>query len=720
MATKFDLKLFFINHSEKIIGGIAVLLAMWCFAQTSWEYADVMPAKLIQQASDVRREIDLKNVWPEDEQKKFTENMPNIRSLASELGKREGIDHTRFSMPVVWNEPLMAMREKREDIQVLAPTHPEVSSVDIPLAFPPDEEDSDEFPADNRKDTGDEKKEIDSTRLLAAQQFGGNADAATPKDVQRPGAPVSDPRESQVADMMERFGVARADAEALVYGANSQDVLSASARRKVEWRAGISVRMIIDLQEQRRRVMDALHVTGNYDEIQRYVDYQQMHIERMQHRDGEWSGWEEVRLEDVGEILSDSLGQDIDIVSPVVTNPELTMPLPRRATGTWQDNEAAHSMITDFELSPEEQEMQNRIDEILADEARKAEQIAPPQRKRKKGFLPSYRSREHLGIQARNNYATPGEFQAGAMEQMQQFYNRSGQTFDDTSQALFKKQFEATATADYRLFLVRFIDFTAQRGFAYRYRVRLEMYNPNFEQIADDLVSPESAEQETIMSEWSEATEPVHVPMRYRNYARKVKATRNGQHSVDFGVYYEDDGVLPVMGSLSVDVGMPVAGHERTERVDLEQQVLEGGEVEFATGELLCGVLPRVRLNPRDHEDLQGILRKLGRQQPVAPLVSLVDARGDIVLRYAVENSHWTDRELVDAIIMNFASWRPEASGGRDGLDLLDDDDDEEEEEDSGYAAGRGRGRGLGMREGSALGSRSGRPRRRNTGNRSR
>lgn len=727
MAAKFDFKTFLINHSEKLVGGIVALLVLWGFASASWEHASVTPPQLEQMAKDVRRQITDKAEWPEEMQQKFTIDdkgnpMPDIRELAGELGRRENIHFSKFAMPTVWNEPLVPPRKKQERVVVLAPTQPEVSPIAFPLALPLDEEDLLAEQGLAIEDLEPEEDELDPIRLEAMERFGGDA-----------GVTYNDPRQlgmsGSIADLLlggqaglagglgARGGIGGRGLLGVRGGLGGRGAMSGeggdddfgggmgailpTANRKVEWRAGISVRMIVDLREQRQKIREALHITGDFQSIQQYVDYQQIHIERMQHRDGAWGDWEEVKLEDVGEILLESLGQDVDIVSPVVTRPELTMPLPRRATGQWLDDEVSHSSIIDFELSPEEQEMQNRIDAMMQADAERAQAFAPPERKEKKGFTPFLQDRAMLRRRAVTNYTTDEEYKEQALRQMEEAYKRMGREFDDHAREVFLKQFEATATADYRLLLVRFIDFTAERGYAYRYRVRLEMYNPNFQQLPDDLVSPEIGEQETIVSDWSEPTPAAMVPMRYRSYARKVKS-RNNQQVVDFGLYYEEDGMLPVMSTVSVEIGMPIAGREREERVDLEKQVLDVGEITFITNELLGGVIPSVELDPRDHEDLEQVLRKYGRRSPVDDLVSVVDTRGDIVLRQASEDSHRADKELVDAILLNYDSWRPGRNQGVGFGDGGEGGDDEYGDEGDGAVFG-GRG-SRGMRLGSALG----------------
>jgi hypothetical protein len=286
---------------------------------------------------------------------------------------------------------------------------------------------------------------------------------------------------------------------------------------------------------------------------------------------------------------------------------------------------------------------------------------------------------------------------------------RDGQP-TDRQKELFTRQYdqisgidEQQATADERLLLVRFFDFTGDRGTTYRYRVRLEMYNPNYQWPIDELETPQLASNETLFSDWSDATDAATVPMRYRNYVEKVKV-RGVQRRVDVGVYYESNGVLPVMETISVDVGMPIGGQKRTDRVDLEKSILAGGDIDVSTNELVNGVAFAGGLDARVHSDLKEVLSKFGRNNPpVDDLVSVVDSAGRIVLKYATTSSSQlrNDEETVKNILANYEDWRENTEPGKSRF--LDDDDDDDDDDD-----GDGRAR-RGMRTGSALGRFNGR-----------
>lgn len=730
MAAKFNFKTFLVNHSEKMIGALVVALALWGFASASWKPTDVFPGKLVQQANSVREEIQNKTVWPDDQRKQFlvadasagSEQSAGdyVQDLARELAVADNLDHQSFATDVTWYPLLNPLREKRGRVVVLAPMNPEALGISIPLAFPLDEEEEEEDKKPVRKKP---KKKVSAARTRAADEFGGSA--------------VEDPADTPgntgaVAAMV--LGLGRGGGIGFGRGGDEDDddtgygggpggaAILPTADREVEWRSGVSVRMIVNLRNQRKEISKALHIKG-VQQTQEFVDYQSMHIERKEYRYGEWSDWEPLLLDDVGEILEETLGQDIDIVSPAVTRDGITMPLPRRGAGKWLEHQASHQMLVDFKLDEDEQEMMNQVLAIMARDAEEANRNAPPERKKRRGFSAYTQSVESLRRGARNGFDRGrDQWRNSVRDQIRSAYDGNERDFGEREEALLDSQLdslngdESGHTADERLLLVRFFDFTAERGITYQYRVRLEMYNPNYQVNIDELEFPELRNEETIFSEWSAPTDSILVPPRYRNHVKKAKTGRLGQRSVNFGVYYESDGVLPVFENLWVDVGLPVGGKEQSDRVDLEKQVLEGGDVEVSTREVVASVVPTggivagtrgelkkalLELDSEDEvvADLLNVVNRAGNQDMVGDLVNVIDSAGNIVLKYASEDAPElrADEELVENILKNYADWRMDGGEGGLGGGLRGDDDER---------GGKGRRRGLSV--GSALGKGSG------------
>ncbi|MCC7085346.1 MAG: hypothetical protein IT427_10100 [Pirellulales bacterium] len=73
--------------------------------------------------------------------------------------------------------------------------------------------------------------------------------------------------------------------------------------------------------------------------------------------------------------------------------------------------------------------------------------------------------------------------------------------------------------------LYRYVDMTCEKGKRYRYRVQLMVRNPNFMFPAGYLEKPESAKQEFLLSEWSEPSSVIEIPMNGQVLAAGSSAT---------------------------------------------------------------------------------------------------------------------------------------------------------------------------------------------------
>jgi hypothetical protein len=85
---------------------------------------------------------------------------------------------------------------------------------------------------------------------------------------------------------------------------------------------------------------------------------------------------------------------------------------------------------------------------------------------------------------------------------------------------------EATAASEPKYKLFRYFDDSVVPGKQYRYRVQLVLANPNRKELKIDpslLANPASAEKPLLVSEWSEASDVVGVPLDDRLFAMEVK-----------------------------------------------------------------------------------------------------------------------------------------------------------------------------------------------------
>ncbi|MFM7830774.1 MAG: hypothetical protein ACKPJD_03250, partial [Planctomycetaceae bacterium] len=319
------------------------------------------------------------------------------------------------------------------------------------------------------------------------------------------------------------FGMGELDG----YGGYGGNALGVIEKKKVRTHAGVSVRYVFNMYKQAQQIAEAMNLSG--DQAIRLVDFVNLQIERKRAVPGvdPWAGeWEQLPLDSVAEILKSSLAFDMEIVAQSVTRAEITMPLPRRATGRWTPQDASHKLLEDFQLSEEEQEIINAYNEKLRQEADKLKAQLPPDQAPSEGFRQyAFDSNDLMGGLNNAGFNGGDGMMGDLYSSMRGNGNdpkgNGGNADDEKSKQEFEKQLRK-AMAGGRLLLVRFMDFTCDRGAAYRYRVRLEMRNPHFNRPIDELVDPETANQKTVFSEWTEPTAPIYVPAGYRYYPEKV------------------------------------------------------------------------------------------------------------------------------------------------------------------------------------------------------
>ena len=753
MAAKFSFKNVLANHGEKLGLGIIGLLALWGLSAAIWPTEPTVPGELQVNTEKTTQEI-LASTWPDEEREKFrTEDVRAMagrigrdvlerEQFATPVAWHEPLNPVREKQAaVVVLAPTFA-----EVSPISAP---------IAQRLEEEEEEDDDVEEDTSEEDNEElSEEMKRLREKYGQGGGrgengnfGGLGGANPMDAalgsglgmdgmmafgMMPGLGRGGPGgagrrggldEGELEDRMAGRGRGRGRGGRGAYGGTlggddemmddmmggmmggmgmmgmmgmnpnvtgAASELLPTADRDVDWFSGISVRMIVNLRRQRQEIARALHIRG-VARTQQYVDYQQMHVERQELLNGVWTEWEEIKVEDLGDILTKALGSDVDIVSPAVTRAEITMPLPRRATGKWLPDEASHTRLEEFELDDDERDLINRMNVILSQEADEYRKRQPPEMKERKGFDQYIRDTNDLRGDALMNYQGDSGLMMDEMMDMigggRGFsQGRTGRGLNNRQEDFLKREFdrieEEDATANERLLLVRFMDFTGVRGSTYRYRVRLEMYNPHYQAPAAELESPELSDMQTIVSDWSEPTSAAIVPMRYRYYVVKVDGRHGERRHVDLPTFYEGDGALPVMGQLDVHVGMPIGGSRKQRRVDLELMTLETGDVEYRTDDILCAAEQMPRLTPEEHPDLATELKALGRRHhPVGAVICVLQHNGDLALRRAGDdaNSLTVDEDTVDFIMEEYENWRAtgnELSGVLGGMEDFDDFED--------------------------------------------
>lgn len=439
--------------------------------------------------------------------------------------------------------------------------------------------------------------------------------------------------------------------------------------KKVRLVTGVSVRLVFDLYKQMQAVSEALHIPEA--EAGRYIDFVNLQVERKRAVVGSdpWAGdWEPLTLDEMGEILEVSYGTDPDIVQPAVIRPEITMPLPRRRSGEWTVANASHKRLENFQLSAEEKEVIERHKQKMLEEAQKMKAMLPREQAKAEGFR-----KFQLGSQDLQN--SLGGANDGITDSLFDELNEKDEetTAEDQGDKGKKKdskfkdkkalrEFLNRQLAAQRLLLVRFMDFTCDRGTSYQYRVRLEMRNPNFDRPIDELEEPEQADLQTIFSAWSDASAGVYVPHGYRYYPQKVALGE----TATLTMYYENESAgTPVLAqSIQVPVGTRMGGKVSVDVVDLGKDTLKVEEVEMKSKDFLASVTDAPRVSKSDFPELKDYFSTV--QKPFGERITVIDSNGAVVVRYAGDSvsagskkmTAASDRQFIKGLLDLYKDWR--------------------------------------------------------------
>ena len=712
---------FLIQHGEKLVAGLFAMLACFALATASWAPTEHNPLVLINTANENKDAIS-NNTWPEDEITKIR-TIPDVISLTR---KRDGqiVNVDEFQIRS-FNPDLTAAVEKRTAVSVVAPESPLAVSVVFPLAMPPEEEDD----SDDSENAGDEeaaseqnseKNEQEAAAEMLAKKFGLRPDSASGGGrggrggaggrLQLGGRGGLGSRKEKDDPPPSRLRMGGPDGGRDMYGQFGDGMMA--TKKQVRVVAGVSVTMILDLQKQREFVRQSLHLEGSYETVQNEILYLDVLVERREGADGTGE-WEPVSREDLAEILKESIGTDRDIVSQAVTRNSITMPLPRRAAGVWQPAEASHPRVEEFELSEKERELIDQYNQLVAAEIEQEEEAAEPEETKVRGFA--------------DYVQTATDFQAGRRGRDDDDGGRRGSRRDDRYSRLTgadggelsekeQRLLDATeATADNRLLLVRFMDFTVDRGRTYEYRARVVMRNPNYRYPLEMLEDPSLASTPELVSEWSPSTGPVFVTHGHRTYVGAVDGRVGQRERVSMEIYTDTTETgLAVMGRVRVPVGLPVGGSNQVDVVDLTTDVLEQQETTLRTDELLSSADEyKDRLYASDHPELKSVLESVDRlEQRIPDQICVVDGTGALRLRSENDmvQQQSLDRAEYEGVLEIYKSWRADAGIVAGDAFFGDDEDggkgrDDDDRRRGGLGMGRaanssgayykgGRGRG--------------------------
>jgi hypothetical protein len=438
----------------------------------------------------------------------------------------------------------------------------------------------------------------------------------------------------------------------------------------------VSVRGVFQFREQIRKYSEAIH-KGRSEALMHFmiIDF---HLERQRlvSAPDTWTAWEPVNDDVLRDVLNQADGFDPEVVSGAVTDSSITCPLPARLYGRY-NKQATHPKLEKFALSEDDMQLELKYSEMLLKRAIDQKKL-PTGMVKKRGFndivfdsrsiqqgVFGYSSPYAMGAamddedrmpsmtMGRGGAAMPLAGRAGMGANRGAMGTMMNQTIDQLVAELAKdmddaeskdaaKSKEVTeklkkfiterAAPEGDLLLFRYFDFDIEPGETYRYRVQLELQNPNYGQPLGATGGVASVVMgETRLTPWSEPTTPVTVDDTVKYFLTSIqppKALVYPDARMNIFQYDQDIGTV-VNQELDVSFGQNVGGKAKTEQADPAKGTLEDVDYTFKSEDILIDALPDVRLTRTEHPDLQLPPDSRGLAQ-VPEIAAVVTPRGQV------------------------------------------------------------------------------------------
>jgi hypothetical protein len=653
-----DFKGFFIDHGEKVGFVVFLLVTLGALATTTWSRYPKSPEEILLKVTTARNAIQA-STWPESKRSQFFP-LQDFMERTKEVRGPLSAARYAFSTPM-WH-PLYRKVELRKEPELLAVLDLDAVAGTFVLGLQPKSSGMGELAAV----TSDAESESDGTSsggsatakakpvdnefaprtagaaggvpLGAAAGFSG-LPGATPMGLGAGGAhgaggagsglpesyapPGADPA---MAGAYGEMGLGMSEG----YGAG----MGAGPSMEARGERFIAVRGIWPLREQLQKFQKALGLQ-NLNEARAALEITDFVLERQTAVPGSdpWAGpWEQVDISRAQEVLDEAYNYDIDPVDPRLTDVVITMPLPYRMIGTWGDL-ATHPRIKDFRLAGPERERMAKLEEMLIAEFDKMRLAEESRTRQRGGFSKNSRN---LRAMATTIFTNP--------EAASTFTETMDQTIktDASLRGLTKEQIRAllTSPAD-RLLLFRYFDFDVRPGYAYRYRVKLVLRNPNYD-LKDLVADPSYAEGEFRETPWSKESNPAVVPESVNYFLKVVDrdpvnelSRPRGNKPVARFQFYEWDASVGTMIADIIDVatfGQFVGeAKKKSLRLNVAKPSFKTEEVTFRSEDLLLDAEGDLRVNVDDHKDLKLPTQNKGLVG-LLPAAVVINAGGELVL----------------------------------------------------------------------------------------
>ncbi len=639
MAGKgFDAKAFLVNHTEKLVLGAAGLMVLVFLLGSQWSSYKGTPDDIKTNVSQSRAALD--HPWPEDQQQLFAMTQKRTPKQVVHDNLRNPIAVSQYEMSTRFiSSPWQGKEPLREPV-LLALEEALVTpgKVLIERPFDPNKIEAEIEP--DPKKPGSGKTDPDLAALpvtpdpdgdfapdpASSEGLAGQAGPGSAPPMAAPAHATAPPSHAAIPGAHGAHGALSAYP---AYGGVVVPMVSGPIR-EAQGYYFTSVRAVFRVGDQIRKFQDAIHAKS-MDQAAFAFEVIDFNLERQEliGQTKNWSEWQPVDTQSALDVLGQSMPPEPDIVSGMVTNNVITMPLPPRIYGNWRKY-GSHPKIDNFVLTDEQVEMeiefQSRMLELMRESQTKS--AAKPLRKQPGGFSPIIGDSRAVQAQVfdTSQYGSSsamGSFNAnpagsrGSGRQSPAAANRGASSPDAVMKKLLETKdkgeiskalaeyIKERVTANGELLLFRYMDFTVESGKTYRYRVRLVLNNPNYGHLASEANGDALVVQgETRTTEWSNVTEPATIERDIYYFVKDVDS-RSNKSKVTL---YQWDTKLGTTVNADLDLypGQHIAGAVKTSVINPAKSTYKEDEpYTFTSSDVYVDTNADVSLDRTLHKDLK-------------------------------------------------------------------------------------------------------------------
>jgi hypothetical protein len=647
-------KALLVNHAEKGVFGLAALASLAMLGTSRWSHYQSTPEKITSKVKESSSKLEAQ-IWPEEEWKQFQisqQERPD-QVVYDNLRREFRTDGMEFSTKFV--RKMYDRKEPLKEPLLVGLLQPLATAnrvlVRKPLAPMTPAEGGEESTAGGLASTGGakkpkEKEEELPDELKQAVPMGGVAGG--PGGPMGPGGPAMMAPMYTAPDLYSGSGMS---GMAMSEGGPAMPTMEGEGHHYV------SVRAVFPVKDQIRQYAQAIH--RPFGDAARVFDIINFELERQElvsAKEDKWSEWTKVDADAAQKVLENSDGFAPEIVSSNVTNSVMTMPLPARVFGMWR-SDVTHPQLEKFQLSDsevsEQVEYNRKLMEKYLEDQKTMQQGAP--KVERKGFSGMVFDNREVQSQVMGggsmydtSYMSEGAYgggggyggggyggssggygggAAGGYGSGPMGYSAprpgaaAGPGGQMTPEALMKKLSTADskevdktlaeyirtrATVDGELLLFRYIDFAVEPGKTYRYRVRLELLNPNFGRQASEANGEASVVQgETRFTKWSDVTPAAYVKPDVDYFVAAVD-TRKSLAMAKMNVFQWDSkmGTI-VQGAIDSYVGQAIGAKQKVEVINPPKNTFEQEDYTFASKDFIVDAQGDAKLDQKMHTDLK-------------------------------------------------------------------------------------------------------------------